>query len=78
MMLVLVMLGGAWLPSFVFPPWLQHLTMVMPTRWAADGLEAMTWRGLPLQAALAPAAGLVACALAFALVAPWPFDCEAD
>jgi ABC-2 type transport system permease protein len=52
--LLMVMLGGAWVPTFVFPAWLQQLTLVVPARWAMDGLDAMTWRGLPLTAALAP------------------------
>ena len=37
-MLLLVMLGGAWVPSFVFPGWLQQASLVVPTRWAVDGL----------------------------------------
>ncbi len=40
--LVMVMLGGAWVPSFVFPQWLQTASLVIPTRWAVDGLDAMT------------------------------------
>ena len=44
--LIVVMLGGAWIPMFLFPQWLQKLTLVVPTRWAMDGFEAMTWRGL--------------------------------
>jgi ABC-2 type transport system permease protein len=51
--LLAVMLGGAWIPMFLFPQWLQKVTLVMPTRWAVDGLEAMTWRGLGRSAALA-------------------------
>ena len=43
--LLMVMLGGAWVPTFVFPAWLQRLTVVVPARWAVDGLDAMTWRG---------------------------------
>ncbi len=50
--LVMVMLGGAWVPSFVFPPWLQTASLVVPTRWAVDGLDAMTWRGLGFDAAI--------------------------
>ena len=50
--LIMVMLGGAWVPSFIFPAWLQTVTLVIPARWAVDGLDAMTWRGLGLQAAL--------------------------
>ena len=47
--LLLVMLGGAWVPSFVFPEWMQHATQFVPTRWAVDGLAAMTWRAWGLK-----------------------------
>jgi len=76
--LLLVMLGGAWVPSFVFPEWLQQATVFVPTRWAVDGLDAMTWRGLPLAAAVAPVAVLIGTALAFAALALWRFDWDAD
>ncbi len=42
------------MPTFVFPQWLQNLTVVVPTRWAMDGLDAMTWRGLGFSASFAP------------------------
>ena len=58
--LVLVMLGGAWVPTFVFPEWLQQVTSFVPTRWAIDGLEAMTWRGLDLSTVLGPVAAMLA------------------
>ncbi|HEY2782154.1 MAG TPA: ABC transporter permease [Steroidobacteraceae bacterium] len=74
--LILVMLGGAWVPSFLFPEWLQHVTEFVPTRWAVDGLDATTWRGLPLQSAYLPAAILVAWSALFALIAVWRFDWE--
>ncbi len=74
--LILVMLGGAWVPSFLFPEWLQHVTEFTPTRWAVDGLDATTWRGLPLQAAFAPTAILVGWSALFALIAAWRFDWE--
>jgi ABC-2 type transport system permease protein len=76
--LILVMLGGAWVPSFLFPDWLQTVTEFVPTRWAVDGLDAMTWRGLPLQAALAPTAVLLGWSVLFALIAIWRFDWEGD
>ena len=50
--LLMVMLGGAWVPTFIFPAWLQRLTVVIPARWAVDGLDAMTWRGLGMGAAV--------------------------
>ena len=37
-----LLLGGAWVPSFIFPTWLQRVSLVVPTRWAIDGLDAMT------------------------------------
>jgi len=67
--LLMVMLGGAWVPSFVFPAWLETLSTFVPTRWAVDGLDAMTWRGLPLQAALMPVGVMLAFTAAFAAVA---------
>ena len=67
--LLLVMLGGAWVPTFVFPQWLQSATLVVPTRWAIDGLEAMTWRGLGIDAVLAPIGAMLAFSAAFAAIA---------
>jgi len=74
--LVMVMLGGAWVPSFVFPPWLQTASLAVPTRWAVDGLDAMTWRGLAFDAAIAPIAALLAFSALFAAIAIWRFDWE--
>jgi ABC-2 type transport system permease protein len=67
--LVMVMLGGAWVPSFMFPEWVQKVTVAVPTRWAIDGLDAMTWRGLGLDAAGMPMAALLGFALLFAVLA---------
>ena len=72
--LVMVMLGGAWVPSFLFPAWLQSVSLAVPTRWAVDGLDAMTWRGLGLQAAVAPIGVMLAFAAAFTLLAIWRFN----
>ena len=67
--LLLVMLGGAWVPTFIFPEWLQKATLVVPTRWAIDGLEAMTWRGLGFEAALPAFGVMLLFSLAFAAIA---------
>jgi len=67
--LMMVMLGGAWVPTFVFPAWLQQITMIVPVRWAVDGLDAMTWRGIGLSGALLPVAVLAAFAAAFWAIA---------
>jgi ABC-2 type transport system permease protein len=67
--LLLVMLSGAWVPSFLFPQWLQRISLIVPTRWAVDGLDAMTWRGLGVQAVLLPFGVTLGSAVAFAAIA---------
>ena len=74
--LMMVMLGGAWVPTFVFPAWMQQLTLVVPVRWAVDGLDAMTWRGIGLSGAIAPTLVLLGFALAFAAIAATRFRWE--
>ena len=74
--LVLVMLGGAWVPSFIFPAWLQTASLFVPTRWAVDGFDAMTWRGLGFEAALGPIAVMLGFAAVFSAIAIWRFDWE--
>lgn len=72
--LIMVMLGGAWIPSFLFPQWLQSLTLAVPTRWAVDGLDAMTWRGLSLDAAWGPMLAQLGFAALFGALALWKFS----
>ncbi|PIU20091.1 MAG: hypothetical protein COT18_04065 [Elusimicrobia bacterium CG08_land_8_20_14_0_20_59_10] len=76
--LLLVMLGGGWLPMYFFPAWLQKATLLLPTRWAIDGLEAMTWRGHGFGAALGPVSALLASAVIFAFIAVLRFRWEVD
>jgi ABC-2 type transport system permease protein len=76
--LIVVMLGGAWIPMFLFPQWLQKLTVVVPTRWAMDGFEAMTWRGLGLEAAAAPIGVLLLFAAVFGALAVARFRWEME
>jgi ABC-2 type transport system permease protein len=74
--LIMVMLGGAWVPSFIFPAWLQQATLVVPARWAVDGLDAMTWRGIGLRGAVAPVLALLGFAALFAAIAAARFKWE--
>jgi ABC-2 type transport system permease protein len=74
--LIMVMLGGAWIPSFMFPEWMQRLTMAVPTRWAIDGLDAVTWRGLDAAAAAPAMSVQLGFALVFAGLAVWKFKRE--
>lgn len=76
--LLMVMLGGAWVPTFIFPKWLRAITVVFPTRWAMDGLDAVTWRGLGFSAVAAPIALMSGCALVFGTLAVMRFRWEAD
>jgi ABC-2 type transport system permease protein len=52
------MLGGLWLPSFVLPGWARDLALSLPTTWAMQGLDAVTWQGRSLGAVL-PNVGVV-------------------
>jgi ABC-2 type transport system permease protein len=74
--LMMVMLGGAWVPTFIFPAWLQQFTLVVPVRWAVDGLDAMTWRGIGLSGALMPVLVLIGFAAAFWTIAATRFRWE--
>ncbi len=74
--LLMVMLGGAWVPSFIFPAWLQQVTVVIPARWAVDGFDAMTWRGLGLQSAVMPTMVLLGFAALFGTLAVARFRWE--
>jgi ABC-2 type transport system permease protein len=76
--LLLVMLGGSWIPAFLFPAWLQKLSFMVPTRWAVDGLEGMLWRGLGWDAAVGPILALLGFAVLFGAIAIWRFRWETE
>jgi ABC-2 type transport system permease protein len=76
--LVMVLLGGGWIPSFLFPPWLQQLGKGLPTYWAINGLEGMTWRGLGTDAAGPAILVLLVFASLFSVVAVWRFRWDAE
>lgn len=74
--LAMSFLGGAWFPRFLMPDWLQGVGRAIPTSWATDGLAAMTWRGLPLEAGLGAAAALLGFAAVAAAIGVWRFQWE--
>lgn len=76
--LAMSFLGGAWLPSFMMPGWVQGFAKTLPSRWAIDGFDAMTWRGLDLVDSLAPVGILLAFTLAFTTIAFARFRWDAD
>ena len=67
-----------WVPSFLFPAWMQGVTKAIPARWAMDGLDAMTWRGLGFEEAVLPIAVLLGSAAIFGALAVWRFRWEAE
>lgn len=76
--LVMVMLGGAWFPAFLFPASVQKITLLVPTRWAMDGIDAMTWRGLGFEAAVLPTVVLLGFTVLLGALAVWRFRWEAE
>jgi ABC-2 type transport system permease protein len=74
--LLMVMAGGAWMPAFLFPAWMQKVSLAMPTRWAVDGLDAVTWRGFGMDVAGPAMLALFGFALVFASLAVWKFRQE--
>jgi ABC-2 type transport system permease protein len=71
--LLMVMAGGAWMPAFMFPAWMQKVSLAMPTRWAVDGLDAVTWRGFGMDVAGPAMIALFGFTLVFATLAVWKF-----
>lgn len=74
--LVLAFAGGATIPSFLMPDWLQLVGHALPTYWATRGLAAMTWRALPLGEGLLAASMLTGFGVLCALVGMWRFRWE--
>ncbi len=76
--LLLTMLGGGWVPAFIFPRWMQTLTLAVPTRWAMDGLDAVIWRGGDLGSALLPSLVILGFTVLFGLLATLRFPWNGD
>jgi ABC-2 type transport system permease protein len=72
------MLGGSWVPAFLFPQWLQKATFAVPTRWAVDGLDATIWRGFEFSAVLPHIGALLAFAVLFGAIAVWRFKWQTE
>lgn len=56
--LVMSALGGSWFPLWLMPDFMQAAASFTITKWSVMGFEAVTWRGLGLDAVLLPAAVL--------------------
>ncbi len=75
-MLLLSGLGGAWMPLEFTNQTFQTVGHLTPVAWAIDGFENIVVRGLNLESVLAPAAILLAYAIAFFAVGVWRFRFE--
>ncbi|MBN1478617.1 ABC transporter permease [Candidatus Sumerlaeota bacterium] len=57
-LLLFGMVGGAMIPRFVMPLWMQALSNFSPISWGIRAMEGATWRGFTL-VELAPACGVL-------------------
>jgi ABC-2 type transport system permease protein len=76
--LLMVMLGGAWVPRQFMPSWVRSFTPVIPTRWAVDGFDAATIRATSVFEMLGPALALLGFAALFGVMAVMRFRWEAE
>lgn len=60
----LSMLGGAMVPQFVMPPWMQTVGMISPIRWVILAIEGGIWRQFTLGEMVLPCAILVTVGMA--------------
>ena len=64
----LSMLGGAMVPQFILPPWMQTVGVISPIRWAVLAIEGGVWRQFTLAEMALPCLILVSVGVAcFAL-----------
>jgi ABC-2 type transport system permease protein len=55
----LTMLGGAMVPSFVMPHWMQSIGVISPVRWAMLAIEGGVWRNFSIGEMVMPCAILI-------------------
>lgn len=55
----LSMFGGAMIPTFVMPPWMQSIGIISPIRWAMLAIEGGVWRNFSLAEMATPCAILI-------------------
>ena len=56
----LSMIGGAMVPTFVMPAWIQSLSFISPIRWAMLAIEGGVWRNFSAAEMALPCASLIA------------------
>ena len=60
----LSMIGGAMVPTFVMPAWVQSVGFISPIRWAMLAIEGGVWRNFSLAEMAMPCAILITIGIA--------------
>ncbi len=60
----LSMIGGAMVPTFVMPAWVQSISFISPIRWTMLAIEGGVWRNFSIAEMAAPCAILISVGLA--------------
>lgn len=63
-MMPLSMIGGAMVPQFVMPAWMQSMSVISPIRWALLAIEGGVWRQFTLNEMVLPCAILISIGVA--------------
>jgi len=72
-LLLLGMFGGAMVPLFLLPGWMQSLASFSPVKWAVLAIEGPLWRGFGLREMVVPCAVLLAVGAGAFLSGAWLF-----
>jgi ABC-2 type transport system permease protein len=64
MLMPLAMIGGAMVPTFVMPAWIQSISFISPIRWTMLAIEGGVWRNFTLAEMAMPCAILISIGLA--------------
>jgi ABC-2 type transport system permease protein len=63
-MMPLSMIGGAMVPQFVMPAWMQSIGVISPIRWALLAIEGGVWRNFTVNEMVMPCAILISIGIA--------------
>lgn len=64
MLMPLAMIGGAMVPTFIMPSWIQSISFISPIRWAMLAIEGGVWRQFTIGEMAMPCAILIAIGMA--------------
>ena len=64
MLMPLSMIGGAMVPTFVMPAWIQSISFISPIRWAMLAIEGGVWRQFTISEMALPCAILITIGIA--------------